>query len=148
MLTLNKIIELMDKQNCNNQKLASALGLNRQAVTDWKAGRSKSYRKYLPQIAEYFDVSVDLLLGNTEEEKNFSESETLSEHDRNLLKAYHAQPEIQVAVDRLLGIEKSGTVLLFAAAQSTDDHPTAFVHKNMSEWKKILEAPETDDPLL
>ena len=143
-MTLNKIIALMDKHDCNNQKLASALGLNRQAVTDWKAGRSKSYRKYLPQIAEYFNVSVDFLLGNTAEES----INALSEHDRTLLKAYHAQPEIQVAVDRLLGIEESGTVLLFAAAQSTDDHPTAFLHKDMGEWKKILETPETDDPLL
>lgn len=65
MDTLTIILNLMKLQNCDNQVLATALGLNRQVVTDWKAGRSKSYSKYLPQIADYFGVSVDYLLGKT-----------------------------------------------------------------------------------
>ncbi len=65
MYTLSKIIELMNKNNIGNQELASALGLNRQLITDWKAGRSKSYKKYLVEIADYFGVSVDYLLGKT-----------------------------------------------------------------------------------
>ena len=60
---LNRIIYLMDINKCDNQMLASALGLNRQLITDWKAGRSKSYRKYIHQIANYFNVTVDYLLG-------------------------------------------------------------------------------------
>lgn len=69
MDTLNRIIDLMKLKNCDNQMLASALGLNRQVVTDWKAGRSKSYMKYLPQIADYFGVTVDYLLGKTDEKE-------------------------------------------------------------------------------
>lgn len=61
--TLKRIIHLMDVNKCDNQMLASALGLNRQLITDWKAGRSKSYRKYIHQIANYFNVTVDYLLG-------------------------------------------------------------------------------------
>ena len=38
------------------------LGLTAQAVTDWRAGRSKSYTKYLPQIAAYFGVSIEYFL--------------------------------------------------------------------------------------
>ena len=64
MDTLEKILNLMKDNNCDNQQLAIALGLNRQVVTDWRAGRSKSYKKYLYQIADYFNVSVDYLLGN------------------------------------------------------------------------------------
>lgn len=69
MDTLNRIIDLMKLKNCDNQMLASALGLNRQVVTDWKAERSKSYMKYLPQIADYFGVTVDYLLGKTDEKE-------------------------------------------------------------------------------
>lgn len=64
MDTLQKIIFLMSEKECDNKKLASALGLDRQVVTDWKAGRSKSYRKYIYQIADYFGVAVDYLLGD------------------------------------------------------------------------------------
>lgn len=66
MDTLEKILNLMIENNCDNQQLATALNLNRQVVTDWRAGRSKSYQKYLYQIADYFNVSVDYLLGKSE----------------------------------------------------------------------------------
>lgn len=61
MVILNNILYLMKETNCDNLKLASALGLNRQAVTDWKAGRNKSYMKYLYQIADFFGVTVEEL---------------------------------------------------------------------------------------
>lgn len=90
MDTLTKIIFLMDEHNYDNQMLASALGLNRQLVTDWKAGRSKSYKKYIYQIAEIFGVTVNYLLGNDEpepeeKEKTNPEEPELDEYEKKLL---------------------------------------------------------------
>ena len=97
MYTLSKIIELMNKNNLGNQELASALGLNRQLITDWKAGRSKSYKKYLPQIAEFFGVTVDYLLGKSgslsPEREEQGEEIILSDRDRELLNVFHSFPE-------------------------------------------------------
>ena len=62
MSILNNIVDLMQKKGMGNRDLAEKLGLTAQAVTDWKAGRSKSYNKYLPQIADILDVSIDYLL--------------------------------------------------------------------------------------
>ena len=150
MLTLNKIIDLMSQHSCDNQKLATALGLNRQVVTDWKAGRSKSYKKYLPQIAEYFNVSIDYLLGKTEEEQKNQPASggELTDHDRILLEAYHANPDLQATVDRILGIQREGQVLLWAAAQSEDNHAPKVIYMSKERWEKIQSAPDTDDPLL
>lgn len=67
MDTLDKILELMEQQHCDHQMLASALGLNRQVVTDWKAHRSQSYRKYLYQIADILNVQVTDLLNGEED---------------------------------------------------------------------------------
>lgn len=64
MFIINKINYLMEKKEIKNKELASVLGLTAQAVTDWRAGRSKSYTKYLPQIAAYFGVSIDYLTGS------------------------------------------------------------------------------------
>ena len=35
-------------------------------VSDWKAGRSKSYRRYLHDIANAYNVSVEWLKGETD----------------------------------------------------------------------------------
>lgn len=93
MDTLTKIIFLMNERNYDNQMLATALGLNRQVVTDWKAGRSKSYKKYIYQIAEIFGVTVNYLLGNEEsepeeKEKSNPEIEGLDEYEKKLLNAF------------------------------------------------------------
>ena len=83
MDTVSKIVSLMARNKCDNLTLATALQLNRQVITDWKAGRSKSYRKYLPQIAEFFKVPLDYLANDSAElpeEKPKSSSEpTVSE---------------------------------------------------------------------
>lgn len=151
--TLHNIITLMEQQNCDNQTLATFLGLNRQVVTDWKAGRSKSYQKYLAQIADYFHVSVDELLGK--EKPNISTSVTnivpgirLTDHEKALIFAYREQPGMRSAVDKLLGIADESDIILYTAAHSKDRHSDGIVRKNKTEWNKIEHAPETDDTLI
>lgn len=61
---LDKIISLLKKQKRTQKELCNFLGLNQVAFTDWKSGKSESYKKYLPQIAEFFGCSVDFLLEN------------------------------------------------------------------------------------
>ena len=54
----------MLKENNKKQiELTNYLGLSKNVFTEWKAGRNEAYLKYLPKIAEFFNVSVDCLLG-------------------------------------------------------------------------------------
>lgn len=55
----------MKEQRVSQQEICQYLNLTKQTFSDWKSGKSESYLKYLPQIAEYLDVSVDYLLGKT-----------------------------------------------------------------------------------
>lgn len=57
---LDRITELLG--NTEQQKLTDYLKLQKSAYTDWKAGKSKSYRKYLIEIADFFNVSLDYLV--------------------------------------------------------------------------------------
>ena len=75
MSILHNIVDLMQKKGMGNKDLAEKLGLTAQAVTDWKAGRSKSYNKYLPQIADILDVSIDYLLDKKEKPTGVSADE-------------------------------------------------------------------------
>ena len=65
MSTIDRICDLLEQQNKSQKDLADHLGIGKNRITDWKAGRIHSYTKYLPQIAEFLGVSVDHLLGNT-----------------------------------------------------------------------------------
>lgn len=64
MDTLDIILELLSSQNKRQKDLTDYLGISRNAFTNWKSGSNTSYMKKLPQIAEYFNVTVDELLGN------------------------------------------------------------------------------------
>lgn len=80
MDTLQKIIRLMEEKQVEQQELARYLGINKQAITDWKSGKSKSYQKYLGRIAEFFNVSSDYLLDIQE-----SEAKAQNSTERKLL---------------------------------------------------------------
>ena len=75
MDTLSIISQLLEERNIPQQDLCAFLGIGKQAFTNWKSGHTKSYKKYLPQIADFFSVSVDYLLGK--EEKHSDEIEVL-----------------------------------------------------------------------
>ena len=54
---LDRICELLG--NSEQQRLTEFLGLKKTAFSDWKSGKSNSYRKYLIEIADFFNVSLD-----------------------------------------------------------------------------------------
>ena len=63
MDTLNKIVQILKERKIKQVELTNYLGVSKNIFTDWKSGRNTSYMKHLPQIAEFFGVSVDYLLG-------------------------------------------------------------------------------------
>lgn len=69
---LEKISLLLKEKKKTQKDLCEFLGVGKQAFTNWKSGFSKSYTKYLPQIASYFGVSVDYLIGKTEQKEKSS----------------------------------------------------------------------------
>jgi transcriptional regulator with XRE-family HTH domain len=61
---LAKIQELLEMQGKSQTDLTNALGLKQPAFSEWKSGKSASYKKYLYQIADYFGVTADYLRGD------------------------------------------------------------------------------------
>lgn len=68
-IMLAKIIELIGAKHGSAQELVRAIGCPKNAVTDWKAGRSRSYKEYAPQIAAFYGVSLDWLSGLTDQKE-------------------------------------------------------------------------------
>lgn len=62
MTTIEIIIELINKHFKSEAEFERALGLKSKIVYGWKAGRSKSYYEYIPQMCELFNVDANYLL--------------------------------------------------------------------------------------
>ena len=58
-----KIAELRKEKGTGQQALADVLGVSYQSVSKWETGITMPDITLLPVIAEYFNISVDELLG-------------------------------------------------------------------------------------
>ena len=69
MEILDRITKTLKEQHKSQKDLTDYLGISQNNYTDWKSGRLKSYKKYLPQIAQFFNVSVDYFLVDRDTQK-------------------------------------------------------------------------------
>lgn len=62
----NRLKDLRNSKNLTQPMLGSIIGLSKQAVNDLEHGRRNTTSDKLIIIADYFNVSVDYLLGRTD----------------------------------------------------------------------------------
>ena len=62
-----RIFELLAARGIEQKTFAEVLGVSVNIVSTWRTGRTKSYQKYLPQIAEVLNTSVEYLLTGQKE---------------------------------------------------------------------------------
>ena len=69
-ILLERIIECIGPRHGAKKELAEHLGIHPNVITNWLNGRNKSYRRYVNEIAAFYGVSVDYLLGNADSNEN------------------------------------------------------------------------------
>ena len=131
---------------------AKEMKISSGAVTEWKKGREPQMAT-IKKIADYFGVPVSALTSDTDEPlrssaNNLSFTIPINEKESRVLFAYRSQPEMQPAVDKLLGITDDGNIILSQAAKSGENRKPGFTQKPLSKWESIENAPETEDELL
>ena len=105
---LERILYLMKRSGISATELADKIGMNRSIVSDWKNGKTRSYEKHLPKIAEALGVSVDDLYtvyipGLTEEDYCSDDAE------KRLVGLFRALPD-DLNRGRAIGILESMVV--------------------------------------
>lgn len=66
ILIAERIKELMKEQNLNQVKLAEKIGVKQNTISAWLLKKKEPCITSLWLLADYFDVSIDYLIGREE----------------------------------------------------------------------------------
>ena len=66
VIIIQRINELLKSEGLNQSKLANGIGVNQSTVCNWLNGKKEPSIESLWKLADFFDVSVDYLIGRKE----------------------------------------------------------------------------------
>ena len=99
---LENLDALMRARKINKSTLAKESGVPYTTIDGfYKKGCDNTKLSTLVRLAEYFGVSLDYLV--------HGKISTLTEHEKKVVSAYRNNPNMQEAVDKLLGVEPDGS---------------------------------------
>lgn len=61
-----RFVQLLQENNVTTYKVAKETGIGQSSFSDWKTGRATPKTDKLQKVADYFNVSLDYLTGNSE----------------------------------------------------------------------------------
>ena len=108
MNTVDIILNLLKEQHKQQKELTQFLGIGEGAIADWKKGKTKSYKKHIDKIAEFFNVSTDYLLGTTPTIQAFDENDNvvvIDDETRDIIDSLRTNPEMKI----LFSVTKKAT---------------------------------------
>ena len=96
---MNRIKELREARNIPQKTLAIELGVSAPTISEWETGKKSPSGKRWKQIADYFGVSVDYVMGR---EMNDEEQELLE-----CLEELRSRPEKRMLFSLTKGATKA-----------------------------------------
>lgn len=108
MNTVDIILNLLKEQHKQQKELTKFLGIGEGAIADWKKEKTKSYKKHIDKIAEFFNVSTDYLLGTTPTVQAFDENDNvvvIDDETRDIIDSLRTNPEMKI----LFSVTKKAT---------------------------------------
>lgn len=120
---INRIIfskrlkELLAQNNETINTLAQIVHLSPATISRYQSGLMTPKMTTVESMATHFQVNAQWLAGARSATRFLTEEQMvlLTSHERRVITAYQNQPEMQNAVDRLLGVEKKDYLCARAA---------------------------------
>lgn len=122
----DRLKELRIEKNLNMKQASIALGMPYTTYVSYEKNEREPNSEILVMLANFFDCSVDYLIGRTSCkdtricESNSMSDEILSVREKKVIQAYRNKPEMQPAIDKLLGLEDELVALPMAARSETN----------------------------
>lgn len=130
-------------------EVAQRVGVSEGTVSRWESGNIANMRRdKIVALANALDITPAAIMGWDDEGSKNLFKPSLMPHEIQVLFAYRAHPEMQPAVDRLLGVTDGDTITVYTAAQSEENHPDQFVKKESEFNTKLENMPESNNPLI
>lgn len=131
--------------NLTLEEIGNYVGVSKSTVKKWEDGYISNMRRdKISALAKILKISpVSLITGELEEIKNINDIE-LNNHEKEVITAYRSKPEMQQAVDRLLGVEENKVVGQVFRAACNGKNPE-YITLTDEQRKKLEEAPSTDE---
>lgn len=137
--------DLRKKHYLSQGELAKALNISKSAISMYELDKRKPDIDMIVKIATHFNVDANYLLGLGSKTRVLS---SLTPHETQVITAYRDQPDMQPAVDKLLGVTMDGYVTVYAAANSESNHKHTITRIPQDKWNEIENEPNTDEDLL
>lgn len=110
-----KLKELRAEKGISQQQLAIRLGVSRSTVAMWETGKSVPDAIMLNEIADYFNCSIDRLMGRDEKSSFIKEKKDAYLNDRD-------EKDIQKRLKAALGeLENAQSALMFDGEPLDDE---------------------------
>lgn len=97
------------------EQVGKAVGVGKSTVLKWESGAiSNMKRDKIAALAQILDISPALIMGWAPPQNII----TLTPHETNVITAYRDKPEMQTAVDTLLGVTSNEEYYIPVAARN------------------------------
>ena len=118
------LFEILEREGITQRQLSEATKISTGNISDWKSGKSAPKPEAISKIACFLNCSTDYLLGRTTAPEQPMQFQTTKE--QQILAAYKAHPELQPAIDKLLGIGEEEITMIKGIARTKTMSRTVF----------------------
>ena len=133
------------KSGLTADEVGEMVGKSGKTVNGWENARSQPDAEILLQLCDIYKVE-DIMFEFRELKEVMNEKQiTLTSHEKKVVTAYRNKPEMQPAVDKLLGITDEETIALLTVARSVDNRPVSVERISKEELERIRDAKSIED---
>ena len=103
-----RLRELRAEKNISQRKMAEMFSVSQGTYNNWEQGNTQPSIEQLIELARFFSVSVDYLIGNSDDEGYIKIQEVLSKDDVATLHTVNTLPEDSkhLLMDFIASLEK------------------------------------------
>lgn len=94
-----RLIDLRESKNMKQSELSTIVGLQSSAISKYEKGSTQPSLETLAKFAEYFEVSVDYLLGLSSIKNPYSADKFTPKEAELITKYRKLSPERQIRID-------------------------------------------------
>jgi transcriptional regulator with XRE-family HTH domain len=153
-----RIKKLREEKNISVDKLAELIGKNRATIYRYESNEiEKLPTSVLEPLCKALDTTPAYIMGWTDSElsstlptqsENDNNNDIFSNHEKKVINAYRNKPEMQPAVDKLLGVEDDSNeeyVTVLTASRSSDNRPIEFQKISKEKLELLKNAKSVED---